>query len=49
MERGVYDSRQIVSKKLHDSTSSDIKKIFTKEAKVLGNVAHENTVSMLSV
>ena len=49
VERGVYNSTQIVSKKLHDGTSSDIKKIFTKEAHVLAKVAHENTVSTLSV
>ena len=42
VERGVYDSTPIVLKKLHDDTSSDIKKIFAK-------VAHENVVSMLSV
>ena len=46
MER---DSTQIVLKKLHDSTSSDIKKIFAKEAEILAKVAHENIVSMLSV
>ena len=49
VERGVYDSTPIVLKELHDSTSSDIKKIFAKEAEILTKVAHENIVSMLSV
>ena len=31
VERGIYDSTPIVLKKLHDGTSSDIKKISTKE------------------
>ena len=49
MERGVYNSTPVVLKKLHDGTSSDIKKIFAKEAEILAKVAHENIVSMLSV
>ena len=49
VERGVYDSTPIVLKKLHDGTSSDIKKIFAKEAEVLTKVTHENIVSMLPV
>ena len=46
---GVYDSTPAVLKKLHDGTSSDIKKLFTKETKILGKVGHKNMVSMLSV
>ena len=49
MERGVYNSTPIVLKKLHDGTSSDIKKIFAKEAEILAKVTNENIVSMLSV
>ena len=40
LERGVYDSTPIVLKKLHDGTSSDIKKIFAKETEILAKVAH---------
>ena len=49
MERGVYDSTPIVLKKLHDGTSSDIKKIFAKETGILAKVAHESIISMFSV
>ena len=49
VERGVYNSTPIVLKKLHDDTSSDIKKIFAKEAEILAKFALENIVSMLSV
>ena len=49
MERGVYDSTPIVLKKLHDGTSSDVKKIFAKDVQILAKVAHENIVSMFSV
>ena len=47
VERGVYNSTPIVLKKLHDGTSSDIKKIFAKEAEILAKVTNENIVSML--
>ena len=49
VERDVYNSTPIVLKKLHDDTSSDIKKIFAKEAEILAKVALENIVSMLPV
>ena len=49
MERGVYDLTPIALKKLYDGTSSDIKKIFAKNAEILAKVPHENRVSMLSV
>ena len=48
VERGIYESTPIVLKKLHDGTSSDIKKVSTKETKIL-TVAHENIVSMMPV
>ena len=47
MERGIYDSTPIVLKKLHDDTSSDIKKVSAKETEILTKVAHENIVSMM--
>ena len=49
MERGIYDSTPIVLKKLHDGTSSDVRKISAKETKILTKVAHENIVSMMPV
>ena len=49
VKREVYDSATIVLKKLHDGTSSDTKKIFTKETKILAKIAHGNIVSMLQL
>ena len=49
MERGIYDSTPRVLKKLHDGTSSDIKKVSAKETEILTKVAHENRVSMMPV
>ena len=49
MEHGIYYSTAITLKKLHDGTSSDIKKIFSKETEILPKVALENIVSMMPV
>ena len=49
MDHAVCNSTPMVLEKLHNSTSSDIKKIFAKEAEILVKVSHENIVSILSV